>query len=162
MKLEQLIKDNKINEALDLVKKSSDMSPALKNYNEAFIHFKNQDLINARYFLEKAQKMGLYSKEMTDALTVVKRELGIESIENSYYKEDTFMLNAVGFHQDVYYSLIGILLLSSLIYFSKAKKMMGLVSLIFCFALGGFHYIIADHQIRINEVEASVIYVFYY
>jgi len=156
MELEQLIKENKFDEALSFLAKKNDMNLAIKKYNEAFVYFKNDDFINARFFLEKAKKMGLYSEEVHDALQVVKSKLGIESIENSYYKEDVFMFNSVGFHQDVYFSLIGILLLISLVFFAKAKHFIGVVSLVFCIGLGSFYSVISDHHVKINEQEVSV------
>lgn len=156
MKLEKLIREKKFDEAIDYLSQADHSAEAIKNYNKAFLQFKKQDLVSARYFLEKAQKLGLFSREVDDAFEVVKSELGLKTIENSYYKEDLFVFKTIGFHSDVYMSTMGIFLLIGLVAFGKAKYFIGLVAMIFLVGTSSYFYIIKDHKLKINQKEAIV------
>lgn len=152
--LEKLIKEKKFDEAILYLEKNQD--GAISNFNLAYLNFQKNDYIQSRVFLEKAQKLGLYSTEVNEAMTIVKRELGLEIIENSYFKEDHLIFKFTGFSADVYFSTIGLFLLISLLTFYKSKKILGSVALLLCIGVGCFYHYVKDFKTYVNKNEAVV------
>lgn len=154
--LEKLIKEKKFDEAIKYLETNNSGENPVDLFNLAYLNFQKSDFIKARFFLEKAKKSGLYSQELKDALLITKRELGIETIENSYYKEDFLAFTLVGFKPVVYETTLGIALLFTLIFFGKSKKVLGSIFLSLTLLLGSLIYYIQDFKTYINENDAVV------
>ncbi|MBD66838.1 MAG: hypothetical protein CME62_16665 [Halobacteriovoraceae bacterium] len=142
--LKNLIENENYSAALDFLNQSDSMALPIKYYNLGFIHFKQNDLPSALYYLEKAKFSGLFSEEVDSALYQVKTELGLRVLENDYSWIDQLYLSSNTLNLDIFIVLMGFLLFGILLgAYKKLFKTAALCLTMFT-ALGIFTYQLSE------------------
>ena len=142
--------------AIEFLKSQSSFEKPIKFYNLGYVYTLKGDLVQARYYLEKAKIEGLINQEVESSLKVVKNKLGIEQIESDYPVLDKGVLNISQFKEDVFLTVLGIILFVFLYSLYKKKRVLYSTAMIFFLALGSFFYTLKDFNTVIIRQEAFV------
>lgn len=142
--------------AIEFLKSQSSFEKPIKFYNLGYVYTLKGDLVQARYYLEKAKIEGLINQEVESSLKVVKNKLGIEQIESDYPVLDKGVLNISQFKEDVFLTVLGIILFVFLYSLYKKKRVLYSIAMIFFLALGSFFYTLKDFNTVIIRQEAFV------
>lgn len=155
-KLKQYLENEKFDEAIKLLKSSDNLELPIKYYNLGYVYFEKQDFVKARFYFEKARSEGFINQKLNSSLKLVKEKLGVEQVESQYSFLDKTVLSTVNFHDDVFFSLLGLLLFTVIVSFVKAKKVLATVSVFTFCALAIVLTMTKDYRSVLLKEEAYV------
>lgn len=111
--------------AIKALKLDKSMEQPIKFFNLGYIYYQKNELPLSRYYFEKAQNLGFLTNQSQQALQKVKENLGVEQVESSYNIIDKTLLSSGAYREDVYLSLVGLLVIGALVAFLKSRKLLG-------------------------------------
>ena len=155
-KLKKFLENNDFDGAIKFLKTSGDISAPIKNYNLGYVYSQKSDFIKARYYFEKARTEGFINEELNASLKSVKVSLGVEQVESEYSYLDKAFLSTANFRDDVFFSILGLLLIFALVGFIKGKKILILIPSILFFSLGAVVLALKDYKVALLKKEAYV------
>ncbi len=155
MSINQYVTEGNIEQATALVSEL-ELPSYLEAYNLAYIKYKSGSLVEARYLLEKAQASGMFSQEVTEALTMVKDDLGISYAEQDQTTLDNLMLMGKSLPNEFFPSLTLLCLIIWGVLTLKKKFVLSVFPAVLALVLGIFYYANLDTKVAINVDEIPV------
>lgn len=155
-KFKKYLEDKDFDGAIKFLKSSKDIELPIKYYNLGYVYSEKSDFVNARYYFEKAKAEGFINQKLNNSLKIVKENLGVEQVESDYSYLDKVVLSAANFRDEVYFSIIGIILLVGLVGFIKSRKILVGVCVTFCCLIGASLIVFKSHNLVILQKEAYI------
>lgn len=152
----KLLENENYSEAIKVLKNDTSLDAPIKFYNLGYTYFKNNELVKARFYLEKARSEGFINDDLNNSLEIVKQNLGVAQVESDYGYLDKTILSLSTFKEDVFFSLLGIFMLIFLWGIVKSKKTLTLIFVILFVALGGLIFTFKDFKTVLLKEEAYV------
>ena len=132
-KLKEYLDNENFEDAIKFLKASNDLAPPIKYYNLGYAYSQKSDFVTARYYFEKARAEGFINQKVNASLKLVRENLGVEQVESSYSYLDKALLETSSFRDEVFLSLLGLVLLIGVLGILKAKKIITIISIVIIF-----------------------------
>lgn len=165
--MSELIKDQELSQLKKLIESKDfvasnkylnelSLSPEVSLYYQSYLKFLQGDYAISRQLLEKSLNKGFYNDESLEAMTVVKNQLGIESLESENTFIDKTYLFSKSMPIDVIYSFVLIFSLLFCIGLGKKKIILSSLSFILAVSIGYFAYDLNQKSIFIAGEDIAV------
>ena len=149
--------DNKnYDEAIKFLNSNNTFEKPIKFYNLGYVYTLKGDFVQARFYLEKAKAEGLINEKVENSLKLVKSKLGVEQVESDYPVIDKSILSISHYKEDVFLTVLGLVLMIFLYGIFRKKRIIATISVIVFLSLGSFLYVIKDFKTVIVKEEVFV------